>query len=116
VRPEYDPTDIQQQQRDKAEEQAKKRLAQMSEEDDFKWLMSSRRGRRIVWRLLEQAGVFHISFSQNSMQMAFNEGRRNYGNKILNQIHLLCPELYPAMLKEATHGNRTDDRNADHSN
>lgn len=111
----YDPTDLRGQERDKADDLAKKRIVQMSEDEDFKWLMSSKRGRRIVWRLLEQAGVFRISFSQNSMQMAFNEGSRNYGNKILNLIHSLCPELYPAMLKDSIN-DRNDDGNADHSN
>lgn len=111
----YDPIDLQGQEREKAEEQAKKRNLQKDEDDDFKWLMSSKRGRAIVWRLLEQAGVFRISFNSNSMQMAFNEGTRNYGNKILNMIHTLCPELYPTMLREATNG-RHDDGNADHSN
>ena len=110
----HDPLDLKGQDRDKVEDQARKRLMQAAEDDDFKWLMSSKRGRRIVWRLLEQAGVFRISFSQNSMQMAFNEGGRNYGNKILSLVHSLCPELYPAMLKESTNVNRNDD--ADHSN
>lgn len=105
----YDPIDTNGQAIDKAEAEARKRIVQANEDDDFKWLMSNKRGRRIVWRLLEQAGVFRISFSQNSMQMAFNEGGRNYGNKILAQIHLLCPELYPAMLKESTNVNRNDD-------
>lgn len=112
----YDPTDLRGQERDKAEELARKRFVQEQEDKDFKWLMSSRQGRRIVWRLLEQAGVFRISFSQNSMQMAFNEGGRNYGNKTLAQVHTLCPELYPVMVREATNGNRNDDGNADHSN
>lgn len=105
----YDPIDTRGQEVDKAEAAERKRIVQANEDDDFKWLMSNKRGRRIVWRLLEQAGVFRISFSQNSMQMAFNEGGRNYGNKILAQIHLLCPELYPAMQKESTNVNRKDD-------
>lgn len=111
---EYDPADLRGQERDKADEQERKRVAQALEEDDFKWLMSSKRGRRIVWRLLEQAGVFRISFSQNSMQMAFNEGGRNYGNKILNMVHTLCSDLYPTLVKENTHVR--NDGTADHSN
>lgn len=101
----YDPTDLHGQESYKAESEAKKRITQKAEDDDFKWLMSSKRGRAIIWRLLEQAGVFRISFSLNSMQMAFNEGNRNYGNQVLSMIHTLCPELYPAMVREATNGN-----------
>lgn len=105
----YDPIDLRGQELDKAEEQARKRIVLEQENKDFKWLMSSRQGRRIVWRLLEQAGVFRISFSQNSMQMAFNEGGRNYGNKTLAQVHTLCPELYPVMVREATNERSNDD-------
>lgn len=111
----YDPTDLKGQERNKAEETAKKRIAQKNEDDDFKWLMSSKRGRAITWRLLDQAGVFRISFNSNALQMAFNEGNRNYGNKVLSMIHALCPELYAVMLKEVTNG-RNSDGSGDHSN
>lgn len=110
----YDPTDLRGQERAKEEEQERSRIAQALEDDDFKWLMSSKRGRRIVWRLLEQAGVFRISFSQNSMQMAFNEGGRNYGLRTLNMIQTLCADLYPTLVKENTHVR--NDGKADHSN
>lgn len=108
-----DPIDLRGVERIKAENDAKRRLEALSEEEDFKWLMSSRRGRRIVFRLLELAGVYRISFSQNSMQMAFNEGNRNYGNRVLTILRSICVEQLPAMEKENA---RTDDGNADHSN
>lgn len=75
-------------------------MDQEVEDQDWKWLASSKRGRRIIWRLLTQAGVFRISFNPNAMQMAFNEGHRNYGNWLLDRINTLCPELYPVMVKE----------------
>ena len=34
----------------------------------------SKRGRRIVWRFLERAGVYRLSFNTNAMAMAFAEG------------------------------------------
>lgn len=111
----YDPIDTRAQDLARVEAEELKRIVQHNEDEDFKWLMKSVRGRRIVWRLLEEAGVFRISFNTNSMQMAFNEGGRNYGNKILDQVHKLCPELYPTMLneatrlKESTNVNRNDD-------
>lgn len=110
----FDPTDLRGNERNKAEQEAKKRLAQEVEDEDLKWLMASKRGRRIVWRLLEVAGVFRISFNTNAMQMAFNEGNRNYGNKLLNSIHMLSPELYPVMVREALNGR--DDGNGKQSN
>jgi hypothetical protein len=110
----YDPTDLDGQEREQAEVRAEKRSLRKTEDDDFKWLMSSKRGRAIIWRLLDQAGVFRISFTPNALQMAFNEGNRNYGNKTLSMIHALCPELYPTMVKEATNGR--SDRDGDQSN
>ena len=71
--------------------------------------MSSKRGRRIVWRFLERAGVYRLSFNTNAMAMAFAEGNRNEGLRILAQIHTLCPELYAVMVKEQNRDNRNAD-------
>lgn len=105
----YDPSDLAGQERQKAEIASREKRLDESEEADLKWLMNSRRGRRYLWRLLGQAKVFHLSFNTNAMQMAFNEGRRNFGNRTLELIHLICPELYPAMIKENTSGERNAD-------
>ena len=82
------------------------------EAEDFKWLLSSRRGRRIVWRQLERTGVFRSSFNNNSMAMAFAEGQRNYGLKVLAQVHAHKPEAYALMVSE---NNDDDNRNTDDS-
>ena len=82
------------------------------EAEDFKWLLSSRRGRRIVWRQLERCGVFRSSFNNNSMAMAFAEGQRNYGLQVLTQVHAHKPEAYALMVSE---NNDDDQRNTDDS-
>lgn len=105
----YDPTDIRSQERAKANNAARVKVARETEESDIKWLMASKRGRRIVWRLLDQAGLFRLSFNTNAMQMAFAEGNKNAGLRILAQIHTLCPELYPTMVKEQTNDARNHD-------
>lgn len=105
----YDPSDIRSQERAKADGELRSKLAKDTEESDFKWLMGSKRGRRIVWRSLDRAGVFRLSFNVDSMTMAFNEGTRNEGLRILMQIHTLCPELYHVMVKEQIN----DDRDLD---
>lgn len=104
----HDPFDQRSQERAKADADTRSKLAQQSEEADVKWLMASKRGRRIVWRLLDQSGVFRLSFSTNAMQMAFAEGNRNFGNRILALIHAQSPELYPVMVREATNDNRSN--------
>lgn len=111
----YDPLDTNSQDEIQSDKKLKGRLARETEEDDFRWLMSSKRGRRIVWRLLDQAGVFRSSFNPTAMIMAFNEGNRNYGNRMLALVHNHCPELYPQMMKENTNG-RGNDGNASRNN
>ena len=104
----YDPLDLRGQEKTKSEKEVREKISRENEEADLKWLMGSKRGRRMVWRLLDQTGVFRLSFNTNAMQMAFAEGNRNYGNRTLSLIHTLCPELYPLMVKE-----QQDVRNAD---
>lgn len=70
------------------------------EAEDFKNLMAMELGRRFVWRLLDSTGVFRLSFNTDTLLMAFAEGRRNEGLRLLAQIHSLCPEQYPLMQKE----------------
>lgn len=112
----FDPFDLRGQEQAKESAAKRDQLARVNEADDFKWLMGSKRGRRIVWRLLDRAGVFRLSFNTNAMHMAFAEGNRNEGLRTLAQVHTHCPELYPVMMKEQSNDNRIadDDRRNDH--
>ena len=69
------------------------------EVEDFKWLMAHKQGRRFVWRLLAEAGVYRTSFTGNSTTF-FNEGKRNLGLLLVGEIHELTPDAYGLMLKE----------------
>lgn len=104
----HDPTDIHGQERAKADQAKRLKLARETEESDLKWLLSSKRGRRIVWNLLDRAGVFRLSFNTNAMTMAFQEGTRNEGLRLLAMINTHAPEAYQAMIEE-----QKDERNAD---
>lgn len=108
----FDPTDIRAQEKAHAETELRRKLSKDTEESDLKWLMGSKRGRRIVWRQLDRAGVFRLSFNTNAMTMAFAEGNRNEGLRILAQIHAICPELYPTMVREANEQRDIDDGNS----
>lgn len=107
----HDPIDIYSEESAQADLATRRRNARDTEEGDLKWLMSSKRGRRIVWRQLEAAGVFRSSFNTNAMAMAFAEGNRNIGLRLLGQIHSVCPEHYTTMMKESNEhrDNNTDD-------
>ena len=98
----YDPLDIKGQDKAKADKDALDRIVRESEESDVRWLMGNKRGRRILWRLLDQAGVFRSSFNTNALSLSFAEGNRNYGLRTLAMIHSLCPEHYSTMIKEQT--------------
>lgn len=96
----FDPLNTEQQELDKASADALRQLVQQQQDEDFRWLMSDQRGRRIVWRLLSEAGVFQTSFNPEAMTMAFKEGQRTAGLQLLAQVHKLCPDLYTTMMKE----------------
>ena len=97
----HNPLDTEGLDKSRADRGVKDKLQQQSEAEDVKWLMGSARGRRMLWRQLERAGVFRLSFNTNSMTMAFAEGARNEGLRLLSLIHANCSDQYPLMLKEA---------------
>lgn len=66
---------------------------------DFAKVISNPEGRRVIWRYLEECGVFKTSFTGNS-QTFFLEGQRNIGLKILADVNDTSPEAYVIMVKE----------------
>jgi len=105
----HDPFDLKQQELEQEKRKLRDRLDRDNEEGDLKWLCATKRGRRIVWRLLEQSGVFRLSFDPNALKMAFAEGNRNYGNRILAMLQSVAPEAYITMTKEANERRESDD-------
>lgn len=95
-----DPCDLPAQQAQSNAHQHHKLREQELDAEAFGWLMTDKRGRRLVWGQLVRAGVFGLSFSSDALVMAFNEGRRNEGLALLAKIHSLCPELYTVMISE----------------
>lgn len=98
---ETDPFDLHGQEQRREDAQQRARVAEATEIDDLKWLLSSKRGRRIAYRQLQRARVFHLSFNTNALQMAFAEGNRNQGLALLATITEHFPERYAEMLQEA---------------
>lgn len=68
-------------------------------ENDLKWLMADKRGRRLMYDLLARAGVYQGSFTGNS-ETFFREGRRDVGLQYLREIEALCFEGFVKMLQE----------------
>lgn len=101
-----DPLDIQAQERARLDREEKQRLTSRQEADDVKWLMSDKRGRRLMWGLLERTGLYRTSFTGNS-ETFFREGARNVGLAYMALINEHCPERYNTMvLEQREHDNK----------
>jgi len=110
---EHDPFDLEEQELRGDLRRVASRLSSENDDADFVWLMSGPRGRRIVRRLLDRAGVWRTSFHPNTMEMSRQEGAKQTGYWILAQIDRLCPSEYTTMMQEHKHGravagNRSD--------
>jgi len=98
---ERDPFDIEGAEAAEAEREQRAKLEALRVAEDLKWLLSSKRGRRIVFRLLQETGIYRSSFNTNALQMSFNEGNRNTGLKLLAAITEASPERYTEMIEES---------------
>ena len=70
---------------------------------DLATVLGSVQGRRFVWGLLCDAGVFRLSFTPGceAQTAAFYEGKRSGGLALMVSINALDPMLYHRMAKEA---------------
>lgn len=83
------------------ERNAQASLRESLEVQDLKRVMSNKAGRRFVYRQLEIAGVWRGSFNTNALSMAFNEGARNQGLRLLAEITEHCFDRYTEMMQES---------------
>lgn len=70
----------------KAEERLKARREQQL--DDWRWLLSEQRGRRLVFDLLEETGLLKSSYTGDAGLSACAEGKRMVGVAIFETIKL----------------------------
>lgn len=75
-------------------------------------LMSTIPGRKYIWDKLSVAGIFATTFSTDALQMSFNEGQRNQGLVLLNDVIEYCPEQFIEAMREAN-GRRSESSTAD---
>ena len=97
----FDPTDIARSERAAEESAEKQRRAEQVWQSDLKWLMADKRGRRIVSRLLDQAGLHRSSFDTNNASMAMKEGLRWFGLKLKEEIETHCFDRFIELLRES---------------
>jgi len=69
--------------------------------EDLKAVMDTKEGRRFIWRLLGQAGIFHPSFVVGAPDVtAFNEGGRKQGLNLMAEIISETPTSFLTMQQE----------------
>lgn len=70
---------------------------------DFEWVMNDPRGRRIVWAMLERAGIYRVGFLEARGEhagMAFLDGQKNIGIELMHRCIAETPAHYALMVKE----------------
>jgi hypothetical protein len=88
----------------------KRRDAKLHEHEEGEALtafMSSHIGRRWMYRTLEQCHMFTTSYSSSPIRMAFLEGERNIGLRLVADIMAHCPRRYAEMMQEASENVRS---------
>lgn len=95
----FDPTDIAASEERQAEAKAEQKRIAEQEIEDLKWLLSDKRGRRILWRLLSFTGVFRNPF-RGTRETDFLCGVMHVGQQYLGDINQHAPERYNQMVTE----------------
>lgn len=95
-----DPTDLNAHARAAEAEEVVARERRRKELDDLRWLLGHPQGRRIISRLLDEAGVFRSSFNHSGSVMAFSEGKRHMGLFITSELLEASADGYMKVLKE----------------
>lgn len=78
----------------------KQRELQLQLDDDLRLVMSHVGGRRLVWRLLDRAGMWRSSFVQDRNGTDFREGMRNTALMLWSDLQRACPQLLLRMQEE----------------
>src|SRR5689334_796987 len=75
--------------------------------EDMAWVMSSPRGRRFMWWLLGETGLYESIFRQPSHlvmaaeRLVYNGARREIGLELQSELRRTCPTEYDTMGLEA---------------
>ena len=95
----FDPFDIASQQGRDNDKRHVAAIDRKAEADDWAWLMTSKRGRKIVRELLTYCGVTRSSFTGSS-ETFFREGQRAVGLYVMRQAWTHAPASCLEMMKD----------------
>jgi hypothetical protein len=78
----------------------KERRGRDKDLEDLRAILALESGRRFIWRYLGECGVFRSSW-EPSAKIHFNEGRRDIGLRLLDDVMNANPQSYITMMAEA---------------
>lgn len=100
-----DPLDLEANEAAAAERADEEAAQQIVSDDDFLWWIGDKRGRRALYQLLSETGVFRNPYVSGSGDLtAFRCGEMNVGQRYLAKLQRLSPETFHIMTKEHEHG------------
>lgn len=74
------------------------------EEADLKSILKTPSGRRFAWRVLAESRLFQttytLPYAGAELQMAFMEGRKQFGYRLFLDIQRVAPKAWELMTKE----------------
>lgn len=70
------------------------------EVEDLKVILATAGGRAFIWRFLSYCGVYRTSYTGNSTTF-FNEGKRQVGLHLLDEVFEADPNAFTKMQTEA---------------
>lgn len=73
--------------------------------NDLRAVMGTPEGRRFVWGLLGECGLYRSSYHPSAL-IHFNEGQRSIGLALLARLNDHCPDQYLTMQGEAIDAQR----------
>jgi hypothetical protein len=98
------PTNLRERHQQRIDSHEEIRIREIEIDEAMGFVMGTPAGRKLMWWLLDDAGIYKSTFTGNSTTF-YNEGMRNMGLKILHRINDICPDQYPVMVKEAKRKN-----------
>lgn len=76
------------------------KVERLQRADDMRAVMGSVEGRRFVWRLLNEAGLFSSSYTGEAISGAFSEGKRAFAVGLMADLQLESRDAYVRMVAE----------------
>jgi hypothetical protein len=79
------------------------KLIRDRELDDLRAVLDLPHGRRLLWRLMGEAGLFSTVWDPSS-KIHYKAGQQDFGRYILLEVVAARPDAYPQMISESQIG------------